>query len=169
MLGTRDLGAGWYTREVIIHFWIVSRSLQLEMREFHNWNKLGFKWSSDSQLSLPIARNEPLSDILDFKQQWGHCGVPQKYADTAKLGGWARHQRSQYRLLKSGKKSLISFEMISWLEKLGFQWNFVTQLTLNRACNKQISELMQFKKQWWHCGVSQKYAKKPNLGQWMKY
>ena len=129
--------------------------------------KIGFKWNSVSQLTLTKACNEQLSDLLQFKQQWRHCDVTQKYAKNLKLGFWERHQRSQYRLLKIGKKSSISDERISQLEKLGFQWNFVNYLKLNKACNKYLSELMNFKQQWGHCDVPQKYAKIHNIGRWV--
>merc|ERR1739838_616068 len=90
--------------------------------------KLGFKWKYEKQSTLSIVWNERLSDLLEFKQQWGHCNVPQKYAKNPKLGRWVGYQRSQYRLLKSGRESFISDERIAQLEKLGFQWNSGNQL-----------------------------------------
>ena len=85
--------------------------------------KLGFQWNYDSQSSLTIFWNERFSEITSFKQQWWHCDENQKYAKNQKLGGWARHQRSQYRLLNSDKKSSISDERIAQFEKLGLKWN----------------------------------------------
>ena len=70
-------------------------------------------------------------DLMKLKQQWGNCDVTQKYAKNPKLGGWERHQRSQYRMLKSGKKSSISDEKIAKLERLGFKWNHEKQLALD--------------------------------------
>ena len=62
----------------------------------------------EKKLELDIAWNDHLSELIKFKQQWGHCDVPQKYANNPKLGGLVIHHRSQYRLLNSGKKSFIS-------------------------------------------------------------
>ena len=83
--------------------------------------KIGFKWNYDSHLSLTIAWNERLSEITSFKQLWCHCDTPQKRSKNPKLGDWARNKRSQYRMLKSGKKSLISDEKTAQLERLGFK------------------------------------------------
>ena len=116
MLRNQSLVAGQDTREVNINCWIVARSPQSVMRGLQNWKKIGFKWNPISQLSLTIAWDEWLSDLLDIKKQWGNCDVIQKYAKYSKLGGWARHPRNQYTLLKSGKKSSISDERIEKLK-----------------------------------------------------
>ena len=60
-------------------------------------------WKS---LSLIIAWNEHISELTEFKQQCGHCDVPQKYVKNPNLGGQARHQRSLYRLLNNDKEVL---------------------------------------------------------------
>ena len=75
--------------------------------------KIGFQWISDSQSIYKTTRNEKLSELLEFKQEWGHCDVPQKYANNPKLNKWVNTQRCQYRQLKSGKKSLIRDERIA--------------------------------------------------------
>ena len=77
------------------------------------------------------------------------------------------NQRKQYRLLKSGKKSFISNEMIVQLEIVGFQWNSDRQLALNTAWNERLSELLDFKQQWRHCDVPQKYYNDINLVKWV--
>ena len=43
--------------------------------------------------------------------------------------------------------------------------DFFSQLTLNKAWNNQLLDIIKFKQQWRHCVVPQKYAKNPNLGQ----
>ena len=57
--------------------------------------KIGFQWNSDSQLIFTMAWNEQLADILDFKQQWGHFDVAQKYAQKHKNGGSVKYLRRQ--------------------------------------------------------------------------
>ena len=81
-----------------------------------------FEINSDSQLALTMSWDERLSELMEFKQEWGHCDILQKYAKTSKLGKWVNNQRQQYRLLKSGKKSLINNERIVELDNVGFQW-----------------------------------------------
>ena len=77
--------------------------------------KLGFQWNYDSQLSLTMACNGLFSGLLEFKQRSRHCGVPQKYAKNPNIGVWMRYQRSQHRLLRSGKKSFISDKKVAKL------------------------------------------------------
>ena len=85
-------------------------------------DNVGFQWTVDSQLIRKTAWNERFSELLKFKKEWGHCDFLSKYAQYPKLGNWVSDQRSQYRLLKSGKKSLINNERIVQLEDVGFQW-----------------------------------------------
>ena len=96
---------------------------------------VGFQWIYDSQLIHNTAWNERLSELLEFKQQWGHYNVPQKYAKNPKLSNWVNRQRKQYELLKSGKNSLINNERIVQLEMFGFKWEkkSATQQTI---CDK---------------------------------
>ena len=67
-----------------------------------------------------MAWNGLFPDIQAFKQQWGHCDVPQKYAKNQNLGLCVNQQRCQYRLLKSGNNSFISDERMAQLEYLDF-------------------------------------------------
>ena len=83
---------------------------------------VSFKWISDSQLIPKTTWNEHFYELLGFKQHWGHCNFPSKYAQCTKLGNWVIHQRQQYILLKSGKKYLISNKRIVQLEHVTFQW-----------------------------------------------
>ena len=118
-----------------------------------------FQWISDSQLICKTAWNEQFSELLEFKQDWGHCNVFDKYAQCTNLGNWLRYQRRQYRLLKSVKKSCIDNERIVQLEDVGFQWISDSQLIPNMTWNKQLSELLNSNQHWGHCNVPQKYSK----------
>ena len=101
--------------------------------------KKSFQWIYYSQLIPNTAWNENLYELLGFKKQWGHRNVPSKYAQFPKLGNWVRHQRHQYILLNSGKKSLIRYEKIVHLENATFQWIPDSQLICKTAWNEQIS------------------------------
>ena len=47
---------------------------------------VGFQCIFDSQLIPNTTWNEQLSELLEFKQQWGHCDFPQKYSKDSNLG-----------------------------------------------------------------------------------
>ena len=71
---------------------------------------------------------------------------------------WVSNQRSQYRLLKSGKKSFVNNERIVQLEDFGFQWTVDSQLMRKTVWIELFSELFEFKQEWGHCNVPFKYA-----------
>ena len=104
--------------------------------------------NSDSQSALNMSWDERLSELMEFKQQWGHCDILQKYAKSSKLGHWVNNQRHQYRLLKSGKKSFINNERIVQLEDVGFQWISDSWLIHKTAWNERFSELPSSNKSW---------------------
>ena len=94
-----------------------------------------------------MAWNGPFSGLLEFKQQWAHYDIPQKYAKNPKFRVLVKHYRIQYILLNSGEKSLISDARIAQLEKLGFQWNHKSQLALTMAWIGIFSDQIEFKQQ----------------------
>ena len=104
--------------------------------------------------------------MLKFKQEWGHCDVPQKYDQRPKLSNCVSDQRIQYRPLKSGKKSFTNNDRIAQLEDVEFQWTFDSQLIQKTARNEIFSELLKFKQKWGHCYDPQKYAKNPKISNW---
>ena len=61
-------------------------------------------------------------ELVAFKQQYGHCYVPQKYAQNIPLGGWVSNQRYQYGLVCKGKPSYMTAERQAALEEIGFDW-----------------------------------------------
>ena len=88
--------------------------------------KLVFQWISGSQLLHNMARNEQFLGVLEFKKQWGHCGITHKYYKNPKLGKWVNNHIWKYGLLKSGEKFFIVDERITQLENIGFQWIYDT-------------------------------------------
>ena len=73
------------------------------------------------KLALFMTWNEQPLKLMEFKQQLGQCDVTPKYAKNPNLCLFMIHYRSQYRKLKSRKKSTIRDERISQLAKIGFQ------------------------------------------------
>jgi hypothetical protein len=62
--------------------------------------------------------------LVQFKNEHGHCNVPQKYkADTTSLGSWVDTQRQNYQKFQEGKPCKgMNDERIRKLEDLGFVW-----------------------------------------------
>lgn len=61
--------------------------------------------------------------LLQFKAQFGHCLVPNRYEHDRQLGQWVSRQRRHYRLLQENKNSNMTPERIHQLENIGFVWS----------------------------------------------
>lgn len=66
------------------------------------------------------------SDLLQYKEEYGNCLVPQNYPEDRKLGLWVMQQRRQYSLLQQEKNSSLSGKRGVYrrqlLEQIGFVW-----------------------------------------------
>jgi hypothetical protein len=51
-----------------------------------------------------------------FKENQGHCGVPDRWSENPELGRWVANQRQTFR------KGKLSEERVARLEALGFEW-----------------------------------------------
>jgi hypothetical protein len=63
-----------------------------------------------------------LSELSDYRRIHGHCNIPQRYSENAKLASWVRAQRNQYMLHVKGKPSQMTLPRIQELESLSFEW-----------------------------------------------
>jgi hypothetical protein len=61
--------------------------------------------------------------LCEFKEEFGHCLVPNKYPANPKLGRWVMNQRSNYKFYQEGKPSPMSADRIRELENVGFKWD----------------------------------------------
>jgi len=110
------------------------------------------------------AWNERLEELKQFKNQTGHCNVPQKYPDNVSLGIWVNKQRMEHNLLKDGKKSSMTPARLEALEAVGFIWAKRKGMT---TWNGKYDELLQYKRDHGDCLVPTKYSKNPALGRWV--
>jgi hypothetical protein len=82
---------------------------------------MGFEWGV-----CLAAWEDLLSELTDYRKQHGHCNVPKRYSENAKLGNWVGRQRGQYRLYLEGKTSPMTLSRLQALENLGFEWESST-------------------------------------------
>jgi hypothetical protein len=95
------------------------------------------------------AWEDRLSELTDYRKVQGHCNVPQKYCENAKLGQWVANQRTQYSLHLRGKRSSITLLRIQALESLCFEWYCGASCTWE----DRLSELIDYRKIHGHCNV----------------
>jgi len=108
--------------------------------------------------------DERCNQLLRFKEEFGHCNIPKRYAGNPSLGEWCSHTRSAYKKIQKGMKanSNLSQDRIERLEEIGFQWK--VNVTFEERCH----ELIAFKEEFGHCNVTRRYAGNPSLGQWCR-
>ena len=92
------------------------KSLMSEER-LNRLEGVGFVWDPQS-----IAWEAKLMELVEFKAEHGHCNVPCRYPPNPKLGAWAKRQRRQYKLYKSGASINISPDRFRILSEMGFQF-----------------------------------------------
>jgi len=63
------------------------------------------------------------NELLEYREQHGHCNVPYHYKDKPFLNSWVKRQRYQYKCLRQGKTSHLTSERIRMLEAINFSWD----------------------------------------------
>jgi len=81
-------------------------------------NELGFEWERYTTRTWEENRQQ----LVDFKREFRHTNVPQRYAENKPLATWVDTQRYQYMLLKAKGKSQMTRERIQSLDQLDFDW-----------------------------------------------
>ena len=104
------------------------------------------------------------NQLIRFKEEFGHCNVPWRYANNPSLAHWCSHMRAAYKKIQKGMKAdrNLSQDMIERLEEIGFQWQGVNH---DEIFEKHCRELMAFKEEFGHCNVP-RCVNNPSLGQW---
>ena len=122
---------------------------------------IGFDWRA-TKTDLASIWSVRFQQLCEFKAQFGHCLVTQRYSTNPKLGWWVTIQCSEYRKNTKGKPTTMAEERIRELESLGFDWG-TSKTNLASIWSVRFQQLCEFG----HCLVPQQYAASPKLGQWL--
>ena len=124
-------------------------------------NGIGFDWGT--------SWNERFEQLREFKAQFGHYNVPQKYSANPKLGNWVANQRINYRKNTEGKLSPMAAEHIRALDGIGagVDWKTSQRGKESNNWNERFEQLREFKAQFGHCTVPTRYPANPKLGRWV--
>ena len=111
--------------------------------------------------------DERFTDLMDYKQKFGHCDVPQTKAGGYKsLGNWCSDLRKAYNKIQKSETPCykLSQENMLQLEDAGFKWR------VSRTFDERYAELMKFKEKVGHCNVSRnKSGEYKSLGKWCSH
>ena len=122
--------------------------------------KLGFVWSKRDLVDW----FDRLDELKAYKEKYGDCLVPNKFAPNPQLGTWVMHQRAQYRKLREGKNSPMTEERVKSLEEIGFVWAISNADT---DWTKRVDDLRRYREKHGNCLVPNKYTENPKLGAWV--
>jgi hypothetical protein len=100
---------------------------------------------------------------MEFKQQKGHCCVPNTFEKNPALARWVKRQRYQYKLKIEGKESTMTDERVVVLDEHGFIWN-----SHSAAWQERFNELAEYKELHENCNVPSNYSSNPQLVTWTK-
>ena len=97
-----------------------------------------------------------LDELKAYKQEHGHCNVPNKYPANPQLSRWV------YNLRQLKKRGKLDEKKSRQLEKMGIVWE-----VLEWQWQKMFSALVKYKKRYGDCDVPNKYPVSPQLGGWV--
>lgn len=107
---------------------------------------------------------EKFNELVDFHKRFGHCLVPNNWAENVKLSQWVKRQRHQHKLKKEGTNSSLSDDKITALDNLGFTWSVQEDTWEDR-----FNELQAYRRIHGHTNVPKNCKKHPQLSVWVKY
>lgn len=129
-------------------------------------------YSSDSSIAClqrGVTRDQAsrwscrYEELKQFKIKKGHCGVPSRWPQNLALSKWVKHQRYQWKLFKSGKRSTLSLERIRSLDSLGFAWE-----PHNVSWEGHLRQLVAFQIEHGHSNVPARHENR-SLANWVKH
>ena len=112
-----------------------------------------------------FAFDERFDELAKFKDRFGHCNIPKRYADNPRLGQWCHNMRQACNMHQKGQKPArdISGDRIERLEKIGFT---IKSTSRDIMLDMRFNELATFKSKFGHCNVPSRYDGNHALGRW---
>jgi hypothetical protein len=107
--------------------------------------------------------SEKFEELLQFKQERGHCCVPHTFKENPSLARWVKRQRYQYKLKNEEKPSTMTDERVIALEQAGFIWD-----SHGAAWVDRLNELREYSKSNGHSNVPSNHPSSPQLATWVK-
>jgi len=125
--------------------------------------------AQQGQSSEITTFDKHFTDLIVFKQKFGHCNVQQRQSgEYQSLGKWCNALRSSYKKIRKRERPRIKLtkEQILQLEDAGFKWCL---LSTSRTFEERYGDLMKYKEKFGHCDVPQtKSYGHQSLGIWCK-
>ncbi len=114
-------------------------------------DRIGFKWHPAGH-----RWRENYLALLDYRQRFKNCRVPQEWPENKRLATWVSTQRLRR------KAGGLSDERIRALDKLGFDWHIEVG-----TWDQRFAELCAFKERFKNTRVNVKWQENRRLGTWV--
>ncbi len=95
---------------------------------------------------LGLSWDERFGQLVRFKEESGHCLVPNRYPENPGLGQWVQKNRWDY------KKNALGSERIKRLNEINFAWDYEEAIW-----NTRYLDLCHFQQINGHCNVPRNY------------
>jgi hypothetical protein len=139
-------------------------------------DRMGFEWGYLRIYEERKSFDDRIKDLQTFKEEHGHCNVPQSKSDkntNQSLGLWCNSIRHSYKHIKQGgspkKMYKLSDANIQRLERMGFDWSLRVRAYVEISFDDRIKDLQAFKEEHGHCLVPTSKSEKnkyKSLGSW---
>ena len=123
-----------------------------------------FVWES-KQSKHEAEWMKKIHELKEFRKETGHCNVPYMYTKNPKLSHWVQRQREYLRKAHNGEPTPLTKKRIDMLHAVGFVLDARRDAS-NAKWLELFRELKEFKREWGHCCVPDKYSKNPRLANW---
>jgi hypothetical protein len=137
--------------------WVIHQrayKYRISPKRIEKLDKLGFIWD------LPDYWWEcKYKELAEFKKKYGHCNVPKGMSGYIPLSEWCVKQRKDFK----NKEKRLNNQKIEMLNKLGFNWGTIIRV----SWEYRYKELKEFKKQYGHCQIPQRWRENPSLANWV--
>lgn len=120
-------------------------------------NEISFVW----KLGLSDEEREEMWEemfgaLKEYKENHGHCNVPQSWAENTQLADWVVKQRSLYRV------GILSDNKIRRLEQIGFVLD-----VFESHWNEMFDALKEYKEEHGNCHVPEDWPENKQLARWV--
>ena len=120
---------------------------------------IGFAWPEDSRKNREDKWQFFYEQLKDFKQRFGHCRVPDGWAENPPLANWVSHQRDKGQTLPEERKKLLG--------AVGFGWKEEVKEQKEAKWDEKYRQLEAFQQTHGHARVPANWAGNPSLGTWV--
>jgi hypothetical protein len=131
-----------------------SKPLQLKLQQ--QQQQPATTTTSSTRITQETRWHDFYQKLVEFKNIYGHCRVPQGWKDDPRLGVWVTAQRSFQ------AKGTLREDREAKLNELQFDWSGHVM-----KWDASFQKLVEFKTRFGHCDVPAIWKEDPTLGVWV--